>query len=434
MNRKIRICLLLFVAALLLDGCALRTVDELYCLPKRSKAYDNLQAVIDEAMDDLEYSAPLYGENPQVVQTADLDGDGTDEYLLFARDDSEKPLKILIFAQLASGYMLMDTIEGYGFAYDFVTYAEVDDHPGVEIVVGRLVSEDVVRSVSVYRFTSGFSRQLLTTGYSRMVTEDLDGDGLSELFLLNAGVAEGRNGVVTYYGYEGGELQRSAGVEISASASNYRSMTAGLLQDGTPAVYLTSAKDDKTLVTDVFTMRSEQLVPVCKGIETPALHNYFVYTDDMDDDGIQELPRLLPVPGAADGGRQQYLIEWYSVNAAGRETAKLYTYHNYIDNWYITLDAEWVDKVAVEKAENNCRFYYLDPNSENPVPVLTVSTLVDADKNELAAQEGRIVLYSSDTVIYVADLEEAAEALGITEEIIIPRFSPIRADMNVEED
>ena len=141
----------ILAATVLLSGCGLLTLEELYCPPKRSEDYDNLQSVIDKAMRDLTYCAPISGENQQAVQTADLDGDGVDEYLLFAQDSSETPLKILIFCQLASGYMLMDTIEGYGFAFEFVEYAQMDDRDGVEIIVSRQVSEELARSVSVYR-------------------------------------------------------------------------------------------------------------------------------------------------------------------------------------------------------------------------------------------------------------------------------------------
>ena len=95
-RRTVKIFLLILLTALMLTGCGLRTVDQLYCLPKRSQADNDLQTVIDEAMEGLFYSAPLYGENRQPVQMADLDGDGVEEYLLFARDNSEKPLKILI--------------------------------------------------------------------------------------------------------------------------------------------------------------------------------------------------------------------------------------------------------------------------------------------------------------------------------------------------
>ena len=41
---------MLILTALLFTGCAMRTVDEMYSLPKRSEAYANLQSAIDIAM------------------------------------------------------------------------------------------------------------------------------------------------------------------------------------------------------------------------------------------------------------------------------------------------------------------------------------------------------------------------------------------------
>ena len=40
----------LILAVLSLSGCALRTVEEMYKLPKRSEEYDRLQSAIDIAM------------------------------------------------------------------------------------------------------------------------------------------------------------------------------------------------------------------------------------------------------------------------------------------------------------------------------------------------------------------------------------------------
>ena len=72
------------LAAMLLTGCALRTVEEMYALPKRSEEFREHQAAIDTAMYGMPYSSPQSGENQQTVQTADLNGDGLDEYLVFA--------------------------------------------------------------------------------------------------------------------------------------------------------------------------------------------------------------------------------------------------------------------------------------------------------------------------------------------------------------
>ena len=65
----------LLVLTLLLTGC-MRTVDEMYRLPKRPDAYNDLQSSIESAMAGMSFCAPLNGENQQTVQMADLDGDG----------------------------------------------------------------------------------------------------------------------------------------------------------------------------------------------------------------------------------------------------------------------------------------------------------------------------------------------------------------------
>ena len=63
MGKHIKFIFLLAIAALILSGCSMRTVDQMYRLPKRSEDFNNLQSAIDSAMAGLEYSAPLSGEN-----------------------------------------------------------------------------------------------------------------------------------------------------------------------------------------------------------------------------------------------------------------------------------------------------------------------------------------------------------------------------------
>ena len=163
---KKRILLLVLLTALLLSGCAMRTVEEMYTPPKRSEEYKELQAAIDTAMYGLTFSSPQSGENQQTVQMADLDGDGTDEFLVFAKGASEKPLQVLIFQQDEEGNVrTMDTIGSNGMAFEQVEYVEFDDNPGCELIVGIQVSDQVLRSVAVYSFHNGDAEQLLLNGY-----------------------------------------------------------------------------------------------------------------------------------------------------------------------------------------------------------------------------------------------------------------------------
>lgn len=426
-TKMLRVLLVLLAVSVLLSGCVLGTLDELYCLPKRSEEYENLQAVVDKAMSGLEYCAPTYGENRQFMQVADLDGDGIDEYLVFARDDSDKPLKILIFCQLASGYVLMDTIEGYGFGYDFVSYAQMDDKPGLEIIVGRQVSEQVMRSVSVYRFTSGFSRQLLSTGYSQITTLDLDDDGISEMFLLSPGASEKSHGTAHLYSFYDGELQRSQEILLSASMTGFKMLVPGKLKDGKNVIYVTCASTDQSLVTDIFAMENKQLATFASAIFSDTIHNFYVYPQDIDADGVLELPRILPLDKVTSDQRQEYMVQWYALNSDHKTIVKRNTYHNFLDNWYLDLKDFDLEQLSVIQSETDCAFYY------DGEKLFSIMVLTDADREEQAKQPGRIILYRGETSLYVAALEDYAVELNM-EWTLKNQFHPIRVDVNTERD
>ena len=427
MKIQCRILLLMLAVVLLLSGCALGTVDKLYCLPKRSEEYENLQAVIDKAMANLTYSAPAYGDNRQFLQNADLDGDGVDEYLLFACDDSDKSLKILIFCQLASGYVLMDTIEGYGFGYDFVSYAQMDDKPGVELIVGRRVSDQIQRSVSVYRFSSGFSRQLMSTACTRVATLDMNGDGISELFLLTPGISDKSFATVHLYTFHNGTLQRSQELPLSAPISGFKLIQTGRLTDGRHVVYLTSATAEQHPVTDIFAMEDRHLVEVHKGIKIDALHNYYLYPEDVDDDGIIEIPKLVSLDRLSGENRQEYVVEWYAMSSRGAQSIKKRTFHNMEDNWFIELGDWDLSRLSVVQTEDNCAFYY------DGEKLFNILVLKDADREEQAQMPGRLILHSGESVIYVAELEEYALEHEL-DTLLMQCFHPIRVDVISERD
>ena len=168
MKKRIVLLMLVMLTALLFGGCTMRTVEEMYALPKRSEEFNEMQSAIDTAMYGMSYASPQSGENQQTVQMADLDGDGRDEILVFAKGASEKPLQVLIFKQDESGRVrTMETIGSNGLTFEQVEYVDFDDQPGKELVVGIRVSDRVQRSVAVYTFKNGDAELMLMNGYSK---------------------------------------------------------------------------------------------------------------------------------------------------------------------------------------------------------------------------------------------------------------------------
>ena len=439
MQYKKILCLVLLLAVLLLTGCAVRTADQMYQLPKRSEDFNNLQSAIDLAMAGLEYCAPLAGENRQTVQMADLDGNGDMEYLLFAKGSAERPLRILVFDEVMDSFQHIDTIESMGSGFDLVKYVQMDDKPGVEMVVGSLLSDQVLRSVSVYGFSHKKAEMLMSANYTKFLTIDLDGDDRSELFVLRPGQGVTDNGVAELYGMEDGTMERSNEVNMSEPVDHLKRIVIGKLYGGEPAVYAASTVGDTALITDVFALRNEMLANISfsneSGTSVQTLRNYYVYADDIDNDGAIELPYLITMKplDTQDAADRHDLIRWYTMKSDGSEVNKLYTYHNFVGGWYMELDSKWASRIAVQRQGNNYAFYLWDRDYENARKVMTVFALTGQNRDMQNSDQDRFVLLKTDSITYAASVEPAAKSYGITQQTVLRSFHLIQQDWKTGE-
>lgn len=436
MKKRIKGVVVLLVAALTLTGCTMRTVDRMYQLPRRSEDYSNLQSVMDKAMAGLKFSAPVSGDNQQNVQMADLDGDGDQEYLVFCKGTSELPLRILVFDRVDGAFVHIDSIASNGASFDQVEYIQMDEKPGVEIVVGHQISDQLVRSVSVYTFADGESERLLTANYRKFLTVDMQSDGRSELFVLHSGQSETDNGVAEVYSLDAGIMERSNEVSMSAPADKLKRILVGKLYDGKTAVFVASTVGDTSLITDVYSQVDQRLTNVIRqdeqgtGIQT--LRNYYVYADDIDNDGITELPRLVAMTPLDDTPvvEPSKLILWYAMGSSGNTMDKLYTYYNAAGGWYLKIDEKLAPRITVRQESNTFVFYLWDMDCTSAQKLMTVYTLTGQNRDEQSLTDGRFVLLKTDTVVYSASLETIAADYAITQESLIGSFSLIHQDWN----
>lgn len=439
MSKRATKILYLLLAVLILTGCSMQTVDQLYRLPKRSTDYSDLQSAIDKAMGDLAFSAPLTGENQQSVQMADVDGDGLQEYLVFTKGSSELPLRILIFDRLDDVFVHTDTIKSNGSAFDQVEYIQMDEKPGVELIVGRQVSDQLVRSVSVYTFSGGEAEQLLSANYRKFVAVDFNENGRSELFVLRPSKVDTDNGVAEIYSMETGIMERSNEVSMSGPADQLKRVLVGRLHGGNVAVYVGSTVEDTALITDVFTQVDEKLTNVSlsneSGTSVQTLRNYYVYADDIDNDGIVELPRLItmhPLENAVDTERRDMIL-WYAIQQDGSTVDKLYTYFDSVGGWYLELDGHLAPRMSVQCLGNIYEFYLWNNSYSRAERLMSVYTLTGQNREEQSLMDGRFVLLKTDTVTYSASLDACAANYGITQESLIRDFFLVHQDWNTGE-
>lgn len=424
---------------LLLSGCLLQSAQELYALPRQPAEYYTLQKQLDAIVAaGGSYCAPISGDRRQAVQLADLDSDGTEEAIAYFRLPGEKPLRTYIFKKTEDGYTQYACIEGDGSAFESVSYSQIDTALGLELVLVRQVSDQVPQALSVYSVTGDAVQELLSVSCVRHTLADLDANGLQDLLVFRS-EAEAATGLTEYYscGADGMELRGCADMTAALTSDSIRRIVCGMMQEDTPAVFVANAyePENQTIVTDVFMLDGGEFCNVSsRGADANAVGTVRyqrVYSEDIDGDGLVELPspvRLPPLPGEENAG--YYQIEWYNLRSDGARIYKRSTFHSYSDGWYIELTGDWQRGLAVGTVRDNrntagCGFFAIGTDGE-ATERFAIYALSGNDAQERARTPGRFVLAEKGGVVYAGEILDAA----VTEAQLREAFHFIITDWN----
>lgn len=436
-KRIILICGLLMV--LLFAACSARTSEGLYALPKQSDRYYELQQAINSVMSPgAVYAGPLTGSNQQSVQLVDLDGDAEDEAVVFLKTVGELPLKAYIFDRSEERYSNIAVIEGDGSNFDLVEYVQLDGEPGYEILLGRSLSDQILQSLTAYTLRDNRMTELMTCTYSEVKVVDLDADERKDVFVLRLETEE-RAGVAELFRWYNGHMEREQEANLSVGAKQIKRMISGALEDGVPAVFVASAYEENTIITDIFAFGQDGLKNITTGgqmgVSAQTVRNYNVYATDIDSDGVIELPTPLALPSYEAGEETQWAIDWYSLTADGRSKIKMTTYHNYAGGWYLTLPDRWHDQITVCRSADpqGSTAYTISQwlgYDRKPHEIFTVYAFTGERRLEQAITDGRFLLAEKGEVAYAASFGDSEWADTLTQEELNAMFHFIHMDWN----
>ena len=406
-NRALALILAVFMA-LTCAGCAAAGADSLYALPQLSDEYVQLESLIAQQIEaGGEYAAPLGGSNRQSVQLHDLDGDGTTEAVAFLADSTHTPM-VCVYCQDPEGnYFLFVTIEGAGFAVDSVEYADLTGDGAREIILTWQVGGDI-RLLSVYALSRENQTQLLSADCSEFVVCDLDGDGVEEILDLRIDYSAGS--AITRYAFQpNGSVSESRAMLSSGITEVCRART-GYLSDGATALFVESRWDEDELITDVLTAGSAGLTNITLGASgrSNTLRTGDAFAADINADRVMEIPE-----SAGD------ILNWYSVDSAGRKSLALTSYHSFDGGWYLALPEAFMSGVLTVRREENVTgetsvVFSLD-RGDGPRDALVIYTFTGENRRDRAGEKPRFLLAEEEDAVFAAEI--LAEDLLTKDEI-----------------
>lgn len=393
---KTKYPVLVLVMALLLalsaSGCVSAGVEDLYSLPRMSEEYLQLEALIAQRIDEGgEYAAPVGGNNRQSVQLQDLNGDGEEEAIAFLADENHMPMVCVYRRDAAGDFYLYVVIEGEGSTVSSVEYADLNGDNAKEIILCWQIGGDI-HLLSACSMNGEEPVEILSADCSKLLVEDLDGDGVEEV--LNLRLDYSGTSTLVCYELDSDNTVESTESALSTGITEVKRARMGLLSDGSAALFVESLTWAESLVTDVFRLSGGQLQNITmanSGTSNTARTNP-AYAADINGDRAMEIPE-----SAGD------ILNWYSLDSAGRKTLALTTYHDYDSGWYLMLPEGLLRGLTVsretEAAGETAVTFTVDGEA-----VLRVYTLTGENRRDRAEAEGRFLLRSGETTVYAAEI------------------------------
>ncbi|MBE7008098.1 MAG: VCBS repeat-containing protein [Ruminococcaceae bacterium] len=416
-------------ATVLLGGCMPGSFDDsLYRLPKLPTEYESLETLIDALLESgAEYAAPTSGSNLQSVQMVDLDGDGEEEAVAcFRRANDERPMKIYVFRAAGDSYEQYCVLEGTSHSIYSINYIDLNGDGWREILAG-IRSDLDVQNLAIYSVASGEGKQLLVTGYTRYAAQDMDGDGRQDLIVLRSD--EESSAVADYYAWDDAELTLRSSLRLSSTVAELMRVTAGTLEDGKNALFVTSVAEDSLAVTDVVVVDDGMLRNLTGSGSGEPYRFLELYPTDVNGDGVTEVPEPTPFPQTDPEAPVYYRIRWRQYKASGDSAIVQETFQDTQGGWSLLLPENWGRNVTVSRASSadgsTVTFTRLDRTE--PEPFLTIHAFTGYNRTALASRSGRILLSRQAEVTYAAELYNDSEDL-IDEASLRESFSLIAAE------
>lgn len=419
--------LAVLVMMVLLCGCEFRNnVEDLFALPEMPEEFTGLNQLLgDLRAEGYEYAAPTTGQNLQSVHMVDLNGDRDVEAVAFFRNShDEKPMKIFVYEATNGSYELRCSVESSGSSIDSVRYEDLNGDGQLELIVGWKMAADV-QTLAVYNIGRE-ALPLMSSVYSRYTIEDINQDGLPELFVLR-GDSSGAP-VVEVYMWQTNILAVAHRCALSSTMVELGrgNIINGNTAEGHSAVYITGVTEQNMAVTDVLVWQSDffsggsvvnAAVVESTGRSSLVLPYRQLKPTDINNDGVTEVP-------APDSRAPQSdtLTAWRHCSAAGHSYVVAHTYHSLSNGWYFMLPQRWWDRVTASVQET--------VSGENQVvlsvdgtPTLAIYTLTGENREARATTGERFLIRRQTGIVYAAELLEGADLYGMNVELLRSSFS-----------
>lgn len=385
MHRKIKITILGIFTVLLLSGCSIKKPGETSM--QKPKLPDKQQEVKEALNNILKKEAklinPAEGKNRNSIQFIDIDGDGEEEVIaLYKVINEEEPLRFNIIKRINGHWQSVGEVSNSAFSIHKIEYVNLEGGNLKDILVGWQLADDMKRGLSIYRYEKGRVNEIFSSSYSEMGIEDFDGDDKAEAILVSLD-KENIKAKAVMYKYIDNKVKAISEVPMDGAINGYSMVKVGKASKDKKGMFLEMGMGAHSEGTSLLVVKDGKLQNVFydeeKEMTELTFRPYPMVSEDIDKDGIIEIPIQSPAPGYEDAcmADTEWITNWYKWDGKNGLNLAFSNYYNYIDGYFLNFPQKWTDKVTVDapkdiEKEHWRKFSYIDRNTSKKVPFFTI--------------------------------------------------------------
>lgn len=358
MKRKITA---LITACFLLCGCSAgASVENLLTPPRlldeQDEIYDEL---IKSVGQNVKLKYPRSGDYRSAFVLYNIDSEPGEEALVFYESKNsaagEGSLRMKILDKIDNKWTAVYDLACEGSEVESVSFARLGQRGAADMIICYTLMNQSEKSFSVIRYADKTPVTLYSSAYSALDVYDLNGDGKDELIAVISDKVSNSSTAAMFTNGENG-FEKLAETQLYSGAADYIRVTEGNLDQNTRAVFLDYSKGGGVSGTDVlYCVGSRLFCPDSSGsnpqnsIISRLVNDYMgeIYCNDVDRDGLTEIPATSPLPGyeALPRSEQLCAVAWYTIKD-GDYDAKYYSYYSGKYRFALLFPGRWQGVVS----------------------------------------------------------------------------------------
>lgn len=306
-RKLIRLLCVVLAMAFMLTGCEFATTDisDLMRPPKLTGEQQAVQLALEKAVGTkytLKY--PLGGDIRSAFIMHDIDGDGKKEALaLYCPSNENAGTHIMILKQFNGRWKKFADINGQGNEVERIDFGKYDGDGIDYLTVGWTLFSSTDFGLGVYKLTKTGVDQLFNGGSGSSFTEMtvFPESGKRDDILLIKLDSANKLAQARLLRYENSRMKQTASAPLDSTVSSYAGLYNTTLADGVKGVYIDGYKGAHSMITELVYLKNGQLYTpfydTTKGAVSSTLRNVTVSCEDINNDGVYDIPFAVELPG-----------------------------------------------------------------------------------------------------------------------------------------